>query len=34
MPSENAWDCNHHPEWADDQNRCHHPAHDMNAEDN
>lgn len=24
---QDAWDCDHHPEWADDANRCHHPAH-------
>lgn len=22
-----AWDCDHHPEWADNRNVCHHPAH-------
>lgn len=22
-----AWDCDHHPEWADRRNVCHHPDH-------
>ena len=26
-PQPDAWECDHHPEWADDQNRCHHPSH-------
>ena len=29
-----AWDCGHHPEWADKRNTCHHPDHAATAEKN